>query len=266
MALPEGQRRCRGRGGHPGGSRTNPGGRSCPTCPRPAAGSCTLGSAPTLPQTLSTTRDGGCQGTERPLCDRRWFGGFDNHYFAALRQRCKEGLLVPEPQRGPITGLWSHSWPVAGLRSKPSQPELGAGARRGFSPASCPREQNGGLRREWACGLASREGTSREWGKLESGQRSTEGNHLETWELCSAGMGGRGLLPPPWDGGMSTWPSTRQGAVVASVWAGVSTGREGAAWGAPVGVESGSTSPKAAERTYVAEARQLAPNLLGDLG
>lgn len=70
VALPGGQRRHRARGGHPGGSRTSPGTRSCPTCPRRAVGSCTLGSAWTPPQLLSETRERDCQGTEHPLPNR----------------------------------------------------------------------------------------------------------------------------------------------------------------------------------------------------
>lgn len=39
---------------------------------------------------------------------------------------------MPEAQRGPITGLWSHSWPAAELPSNPRQPELGVGAERTY--------------------------------------------------------------------------------------------------------------------------------------
>lgn len=47
-----------------------------------------------------------------------------------------------------------------------------------------------------------------------------EKNQLETWELYSAGIGW-GLLPPPGDGGISTWPLMKEGqrAVVTDVWA-----------------------------------------------
>lgn len=58
------------------------------------------------------------------------------------------------------------------------------------------------------------------WGELESRQMSMEKNQLETWELCSAGIGW-GLLPSPRDGGMSTWPLMKEGqrAVLTGVWA-----------------------------------------------
>lgn len=50
--------------------------------------------------------------------------------FLVLQQPCKEGLSVPEAQRGPLVSLWSHGWPVAESWSNLGQPELGAGAGR----------------------------------------------------------------------------------------------------------------------------------------